>query len=191
VGESAECDDLMISWYPGAPPEPSSGLDKVEATLKKAGLTTSAQEFVDHRSSLAELISANLFRNRISVGSVKKGDYLMVNSMNVPNIGDWLKLEKEVWQPMAESMVQAGVTSGWSVNVMVLPGGTNMPFQAVTVDIYPSWDAVFTGNSHVTEHFKKAHPDMEFGTTMERIDSVRTIVSRELFTVADMVGQPK
>ena len=66
-----------------------------------------------------------------------------------------VKLEKEVWQPMAESMVQAGVTSGWSVNVQVLPGGTDLPFQAVTVDVYPSWDAVFAGNAHVVEHFKK------------------------------------
>ena len=63
-------------------------------------------------------------------------------------MGDWLRPEKEVWQPMAESMVQAGVTSGWSLNVMELPGGTNLLFQAVRVDIYPSWDAVFTGNSH-------------------------------------------
>ena len=75
VGESAKCDDLMVAFYAGAPPEPSS-LDKMEATLKKAGLTMSAQEFADHRSSQAELISSNLFRNRISVGTVKKGDYV-------------------------------------------------------------------------------------------------------------------
>ena len=190
TGKSAECDYLSISWYAGAPPKPL-GLDEVGVAVKKAGLTMSAQEFVDHRSSLTELVSSDLFHNQISVGTIKKGDYLIVNSMKVSDIEDWLKLEKEVWQPMAESMVQAGVTSGWSVNVLVLPGGTNTPFQAVTVDIYPSWDAVFTGNSHVLEHFKKAHPDGEFGTTMERIAKLRTIVSRELFTVADMLGQPK
>jgi hypothetical protein len=32
---------------------------------------------------------------------------------------------------------------------------------------------------------------MEFGTTMERIEKLRTIVSRELYTVDDMVGQVK
>jgi hypothetical protein len=122
---------------------------------------------------------------------MKKGDYLIVNYMKVEDIGEWLAAEKKVWQPMAESMVQAGVTSGWSLNVQVLPGGSDLPFQAVTVDVYPSWDAVFQGNSHVMEHFKKAHPDMEFGTTMERIEKLRTIVSRELFTVDDMAGQVK
>jgi hypothetical protein len=177
--------------FPGTPPEPTSALDKLEATLKKAGLTMSAQEFMDHRTSLTDLISNDLFQNQISVGTTKKGDYLIVNSMKVSNIGDWLKLEKEVWQPIAESMVKAGVQSGWSVNELVLPGGADLPIDAVTVDIYPSWDAVFTGRSHVKEHFQKAHPDMEFGTTMERIDNVRTIVSRNLFTVADMAGQIK
>jgi hypothetical protein len=189
-GTSAECDYLSIALYPGAPPKPG-GLDEIDALLKKAGLTMSAQEFVDRRSSLTELVSNDLFQNRISVGTMKKGDYFMVNYMKVSDIGDWLKLEKELWQPMAESMVQAGVTSGWSVNVQVLPGGTDLPFQAVTVDVYPSWDAVFAGNAHVMEHFKKAHPDEEFGTTMERIEKLRTIVSRKLFTVDDMVGQPK
>jgi hypothetical protein len=191
AGESADCDYLSISVFPGTPPEPTSALDKLEATLKKAGLTMSAQEFMDHRTSLTDLISNDLFQNQISVGTTKKGDYLIVNSMKVSNIGDWLKLEKEVWQPIAESMVKAGVQSGWSVNGLVLPGGADLPIDAVTVDIYPSWDAVFTGRSHVKEHFQKAHPDMEFGTTMERIDNVRTIVSRNLFTVADMAGQIK
>jgi hypothetical protein len=191
TGESAECDYLMVTMYPGLPPEPLSGPDKLEATLKKAGLTMSAQEFMDHRTALAELISSDLYRNEITVGTIKKGDYAIVNSMKVSDIGDWLKLEKEVWQPLAESMVKAGVNSGWSVNELILPGGDNQPFQAVTVDVYPSWDAVFTERSHVREHFQKVHPDMEFGTTMERIDNVRTIVSRKLYTVADMVGQIK
>lgn len=190
AGTSAECDYLSISLYPGAPPKPL-GLDDVDALLKKAGLTMSAQEFIDHRSSLTELVSQDLFQNRISVGGMKKGDYFIVNYMTVNEIGDWLRTEKEVWQPMAESMVQAGVTSGWSVNVRVLPGGANVPFQAVTVNVYPSWDAVFQGNAPVPEHFKKTHPDMEFGTTMERIEKLRTIVSRELYTVDDMVGQVK
>ena len=88
-------------------------------------------------------------------------------------------------------MVQAGATSGWSLNVQVLPGGADLPFQAVTVDVYPSWDAVFAESPHFAENFKKAHPDMEIGTTMEKLDQLRTIVSRTLFTVDDMVTSAK
>jgi len=189
-GKSAECDYLVVSMYAGAPPKPS-GLDGVAATLKKAGLTMSAQEFVDHRDTLTELISNNLFQNRISVGTMKKGDYLVVNYFKVPDMGDELRWEKEVWQPLAESMVQAGVLGGWSVNAQVLPGGTNIPYQSVTVDTYPSWDAAIAGRSHVTEYFHKVHPNMEMGTTMERGSKVHTQASVQLFTVVDMVGQLK
>ncbi len=159
--------------------------------LKKAGLSMSAQEYVDHRDSLTELISNNLFQNRISVGAMKKGDYLVVNYFKVPDMGDELRWEKEVWQPLAESMVQAGVLGGWSVNTQVLPGGTDLPYQSVTVDTYPSWDAVMTGRSHIPEHFHKVHPNMEMGAAMERGNKVHNQLSVQLLTVVDMVGQLK
>jgi len=50
-GSSAACDYLSISVFPGAPPTPM-GLDSMGSALKKAGLTMSAQEYVDRRSSL-------------------------------------------------------------------------------------------------------------------------------------------
>jgi hypothetical protein len=188
-GTSAECDYLSISVYPGAPPRPMD-LDELGTVLKKAGLTESAQEFVDRRSSLTELVSNNLFQNRIFVGTQKKGDYFMVNFMKVANIDDWLAYEKKVWQPLAELMAQDGMRSGWSVNVQVLPNGNAMEFQAVTVDIYPSWEAVFEDPRYM-EHFKKAHPDMEIGTTMENFEKLRTILSSELYRVEDMVTPAK
>jgi hypothetical protein len=190
AGTSAQCDYLSIVTYPGAPPKPS-GLDEMGPLLKKAGLTMSAQEYVDRRGSMTELVSQDLSRTRILVGGMKKGDYLMVNYMKVNDMGDWLAAEKNIWQPLAESMVKAGVTSGWSANVQVLPGGADLPFQAVTVDIYPSWDAVFAGNPQVREFFAKAHPDMDFSATMEKLEKLRTIVSRRLFTVDDMATAAK
>jgi hypothetical protein len=188
-GKSAACDYLSISIYPGAPPAPVE-LSDLGAALKKAGLTMTAQDFVDRRAALTELVSNNMFQNQLSVGTEKKGDYLVVNYMKVPNIADWLAYEKKVWQPMAEVLVKDGVTRGWSVNVQVLPGGSALKFEAVTVDIYPSWDAVFK-DFGFAEHFKKAHPDMEVGTTMQAFEKLRTILSSELFTVEDMVTPAK
>ena len=117
-GSSAACDYLSVSIFPGAPPAPM-GLDSMGAALKKAGLATSAQEYVDRRTSLTELVSNNMFQNQITVGSAQKGDYFIVNYMRVPNMTNWLAYEKKVWQPMAESMAKDGVQRGWSVNVQV------------------------------------------------------------------------
>lgn len=189
-GKSAECDYLSIAMFPGAPPEPM-GLDQLGATLKKAGLAISAQEYIDRRNSLTELVSNNWFRNLAFAGSMKKGDYVKVNYVKVPDIGDWLAYEKKVWQPLAEAMIKDGVASGWSVNVQELPAVTNLPFQAVTVDVYPSWDAVFNDDPQYVERFKRVHPDMEFGTTFEHFEKLRTQVSIQLLTVEDMVTPAK
>ena len=166
------------------------GLSEMGAALKKAGLTMSAQDFVDRRASLTELVSNNLFRNEIFVGTAKKGDYFAVNYMKAPNTTDWLAYEKKVWQPLAESMAKDGRITGWSANVQVLPNGSDLKFQGVTVDIYPSWDAIFK-DSGIAEHFKKVHPDMELGATFERFDKLRTLLSLELYTVEDMVTWTK
>jgi hypothetical protein len=114
-----------------------------------------------------------------------------VNYMKVPDVDEWLAYEKKVWKPLAEAMAKDGVTDGWSVNVKVLPRGSDLPFQAVTVDVYPGWDAVFKGDAQFVERFKRVHPDMEFGTTIEHIEKLRTIVSTHLFALEDMVTPAK
>jgi hypothetical protein len=188
-GTSAECDYLIISIYPGAPPKPLE-IDEMGAVLKKAGMTVSAKEFVDRRSSLTQLVSNNIFQNKILVGAAKKGDYFMVNEMKVSNMNDYLAYEKKVWQPLAEAMAKDGVRTGWSLNVRVLPRGSDLKYQAVTVDIFPSWDAVYK-NLPFADTFKRVHPDMELGTTFETAEKLRTIVSANLYHVDDMVSSTK
>lgn len=186
-GTSADCDYLSISIYPGAPPEPLSPEALGEA-LKKAGLTMSAQQFTDRRDSLVTLVSNNLFQNRASVGGpLKKGNYLVVNYMKAANVDDWVAFEKKVWQPVADALLKDGRTAGWSLNVQVLPGGSDLKFQGVTVDVYPSWNDVFKDDPQFIERFRKVHPDREFGTTVEQFDKLRTLVSLQLFTAVDVV----
>jgi len=189
-GKSADCDYLTIGMYPGAPPEPLSP-EALGDALKKAGLTMSAQQFIDRRNSLTMLVSNNLFQRRAAVGSTKKGDYLMVNYMKAANVEDWVAFEKKVWQPVAEALMKDGRSSGWSLNVQILPGGSDLKFQGVTVDIYSSWDDVFKPDPQFVERFRKVHPDMEFGTTFEQFEKLRTMVSLQLFTAVDVVTPAK
>ena len=188
-GTSTECDYLSISMYPGAPPKPLD-MDEMGAALKKAGMTVSAKEYVDRRSSLTQLVSNNLFQNKVFVGAAKKGDYFVVNEMKVSNMDDYLAYEKKVWQPLAEAMAKDGVRTGWSLNVQVLPNGSDLKFQAVTVDVFPSWDAVYK-DIPFADTFKKVHPDMEVGTTFETYEKLRTILSTDLYHVDDMVSSTK
>jgi hypothetical protein len=189
TGTSAECDYLSIFMYPGSPPKPLE-LDELGAVLKKAGLTMSAQEYVDRRTALTRLVSNNLFQNKAFAGTMNKGDYFQVNYMKVPNMEDYLAYEKKVWQPLAEAMVKGGVRTGWSLNVQVFPSGSDLKYQAVTVDVFPSWDAMFK-DIPLTDTFKKVHPDMEAGTTFENYQKLRTIIATNVFQVEDMVTPAK
>ena len=51
--------------------------------------------------------------------------------------------EKKVWAPFAESLGKDGSRTGWSLNARVFPLGASTTFQAVTVDIVPSWKEIF------------------------------------------------
>ena len=193
-GASAECDYLAVAMYPGLPPEPTNGLEHLAAAAKKAGLTESAQQFVDQRNALTTLISDNMFRNVAVVGTMKKGDYFRVNYMKLADPNDmqaYIAFEKKVWQPLAEQMTKDGVSSGWSLNVQVLPEGSELPYDAVTVDVFPTWGSVFQPDHQFAERFRKVHPDMDLGTTMETYSKLRSIEFRELLSVEDVVTPTK
>lgn len=188
-GTSADCDYLAVSIFPGAPHVLRS--QELDAAIKKSGLSISAPDYINHRDAVSSLVSLGLFRNEAFVGATQKGDYFLINYLKISDIDQWIAYEKRVWQPLAEAMIKEGLTSGWSLNVQTLPRGTDLPFDAVTVDIYPSWDAVFKDDTQFVERFKRVHPEMEVGTTSEQYDQLRTILSTNLYQLEDMVTVSK
>lgn len=190
VGESAECDYLTVSMYPAAPTAPMTPDDTTNA-LHKAGLNISAEEYNARRDSMTTLISNNLFQNRAFVGVAKKGDYFLVNYMHTNGTEDWVAYEKKTWQPLAEEMLKEGSRSGWSLNVAVLPFGSDLKYDGVTVDVYSSWDSIFSGDPHFADRFHKVHPDMEIGTTFETYEKLRSLVKGELYHLDDAIVAAK
>jgi hypothetical protein len=48
-------------------------------------------------------------------------------------------------------------------------------------------DAVFEDDPQFLDRFKRVHPDMEFGTTIEHFDKLRTRALVELYVLEDIV----
>ena len=189
-GESAECDYVVVTLYPKTP-HPFTG-EVLAAAISKSGLKMTPDDYVHHREAVVKLMSVAVFQNQFGVGAPKKGDYFQVNYMKVTdaNFDDWIGYEKKVWKPVAEALVKDGREDAWSVNVQVMPFGSDLPYQAVTVDVYPSEDAVFTEDPQFADRFHKVHPDMEFGTTMEHFDKLRTRGLVTLYSLDDIVAAP-
>ncbi|HLY42233.1 MAG TPA: hypothetical protein VKR52_13550 [Terracidiphilus sp.] len=186
-GESSDCDYLVISIFPKLPH--TLGTEQLDAAIKKAGLKITPEDYIKHRDAVTRLVSVAIFQNRASAGSPKKGDYFQVNYMKVSeaNIDDWVVFEKTIWQPIAEALVKDGKENGWSLNVAAMPFGTDLPYQGVTVDVFPSMDAVFADDPQFADRFRKVHPDMELGTTFERAEKLRSRSLVRLFVLDDIV----
>jgi len=185
AGETATCDLAQVTFFKGAPPAPP-GVDAIATFMQKAGMSESAAEFLTRRDSLMRLVSSEMWQTAVAVGNMQKGDYAFINHMKVHDMPAWMELERSIWKPMAESWVKDGSMRGWLVSRPVLPGGTGLPYQAVTVDVVPAWDNVFKALS-LEKTFKQVHSDKNLNEVMEKIGKARDLALRELFVVDDKV----
>lgn len=186
-GSDAKCDYVAVNFYPGVPSEPVSG-DGLTAELKKAGISLTSQEYADRRNSVERLIETSIGQTRLSVGSAKVGDYVVVNHMKIRDMDGWINYEKKVWQPMAESMAKDGVRTGWFVIAGVFPFGDSAGDMGITLDVYPTWKSIFSDDDFVAR-WHKVHPDMELGTTFEAFDKFRTLDYGHILQLEDVLGK--
>jgi len=107
AGDEARCDFIQVDAFKGIPGGPLSK-EQLAAVMQKSGVGMTPEQFMAKRESLARLVSMEYWRTQISVGDIQKGDYLYINSMKVPNMADYRKVEETVWKPMAEEWVKNG-----------------------------------------------------------------------------------
>jgi hypothetical protein len=191
-GTLAPCDVVTVSVYPGLPPEPATP-EQREALLKKAGITN-AEEFQARGNATRTVVSSEIFQNQVALGTMKKGDYAAVSYMKTAHITDWLTMEKTIWQPLADAMIKEGVQSGWSVNLEIFPNGDDMPYQGVSVDVYPSLAAAIKGQNfdpRFDEWFKRVHPGLDENSTLDNALKTRTQSKVYLFQIEDVIEAAK
>jgi hypothetical protein len=191
AGSDAGCDYVLVSFYPGLPAAPLSD-DEMTAVLQKAGITTSLQAWRDRVSEVAELVSNNITQYQALVGGSKKGDYLVFNSMKATDVDQCVAAQKRLWQPFAEQGVKDGAQDGWAVNIQIMPRGDKDPSLVSSVDIFPTWDSMFTYfGADFTTRWKKVHPEVSTTEAFEEIDKVCTIEHTVTYKVEDQIVSSK
>ena len=191
AGRDATCDYAFVTFYPGMPNAPM-GDEELNAALKKAGIGASLEEMRQQQDAAGYLVYNSINRTVLHVGIAKKGDYIMVNEMNVPDQGAWIANEKKLWQPIFEDGVKDGSVDGWSVVEQFLPRGDKDQGDTYTVDIYPSWDALFKFfGPTFSDRWKKIHPDVPIEQGMDQEHKVDTIDHTILYKVVEDIGARK
>jgi hypothetical protein len=191
AGTDAGCDYVIVTFYPGLPPAPLSD-DEMTAVLQKAGVTSTLQQWRDRLSDVGELVSNNITQYQVLVGGSKKGDYLIFNSMKATNVNECVAAQKRLWQPVAEEGVKEGAQDGWAVNIQIMPRGDKDPSLVSSVDIFPTWDSMFTyfGPDLITR-WKKVHSEMTPDEAFSEIDKACTIEHTVLYKIEDQINSSK
>jgi hypothetical protein len=190
-GSDAECDYAFVTFYSGLPNAPMSD-DETAAALKKAGISSSLEEWRQEHQAVGDLVYNSINRAVLQVGAAKEGDYIVINDMAVTNVDDWIANEKKIWQPLFEDGVKDGSVDGWAVVVQFMPRGDKDPHIRYTVDIYPNWQAVYNFfGPGFADRWKKIHPDVPMAGEMEQEQKLETIEHTSLLKVVASIQATK
>ena len=162
------------------------------ANLQKAGVTSTLQQWRDRLAVVAELVSNNITQYQALVGGSKKGDYLVFNSMSAASVDECVAVQKRLWLPFAAEGVKEGAQDGWAINLQQFPHGAKDPSLVSSVDIYPSWDAMFNFFGPDFEiRWKKVHPELTTADAFGQIDKACTIDHTVTYKVEDQINATK
>lgn len=151
-GEDQEYQYLTVTLY-GDPVKMMSGAGNFEAALQAAypEMSEDDRNEMVYNTAKSRDLAVRLYLERIAA---TKGDFDMplgtvagINFMKVTN-GDQEKYERfetEIFQPIHQKEVEAGIRGNWDLMRYLLPVGTDVPASHITVDMYKDYNQMFTG----------------------------------------------
>ena len=190
AGTSARCDYKFVYGYEGFPPEPLTRAES-EALFAKAKIAGTYAQLLARRDANMTLVSDDLWR-RIDSATIgansAKGSYLRFNLFKIKpghTLAEWTKLETDGWKPFAEARAKETPGFGWRVVALSQPTGSSLHYNAMTVDIYPTWTASGQGASLAI--WNKVHPDLPANDYLAKVNDVVDRYKAELYRVVDVV----
>lgn len=185
AGAEATCDYLVVSIHPGFPPDPKTRMPS-ETVFSKAQVSMQQSEFVAARDALVRLRKVELWRLLDAIGTPEPGNYLSQDYMKVQpaNFADWLKMEQETYKPVHQARIELGALKGWALTTLMLPRGSALPYNAMTVNIHKDWASVANATKY-TEAFAKTGKN--FQETGQQAAKLRDLVRSDLYEVVDVI----
>jgi hypothetical protein len=188
AGSSAPCDYRIVYGYKGLPPEPASQ-ETLEANIKAAKVNMTLEQFIAKRNSLASLVSTSIWQGIEAVGpDAEKGNYVRLNHYKVGNgdFDEWIEMERAYWKPLMEAWLKEGGKGSWRVTALMMPSGDAMPYNGMTVDIFPDWNGLVRGLP-VGDLWPKVHPNITTTEAFARLAKVRSIHDLEVYQIDELV----
>lgn len=187
AGMAATCDYMAVTLYPGFPPDPKSSMSH-ETAFEKAHVSMKPTEYIAALTSATRLRKAELWRILDSFGTPELGNYVRLDYMKVQpnNFNEWIKLEKETYKPVHQARMELGSMKGWVLSTLMMPGGSSLPYNAMTVNMYKDWAQIGTPLKY-QEAFQKAFPGKDMSQVMALTPTLRDLIRTELYEVVDVI----
>lgn len=97
---------------------------------------------------------------------------------------DYVSLEQEVFKPVHQARVDAGMMSGWALWEMALPHGIGQPYNFATVNGFQSMEDL---GSYPENVWEEVHPDRNVEKIVKQTYAARDNVQGELWELVDSV----
>jgi hypothetical protein len=187
AGMDAACDYQLVTLYPGFPPDPKTLMTPATA-YEKAHVAMQPSEFAAQRDALSRLRRSEMWRVRESIGIPEKGNYVRHNYVKVQpdDQGPWLKLESETFKPVHQARIEMGAFKAWALVTLSMPSGSELPYNAMTVDIYKDWASIAAPTKYQEAFQKTGKGEMSAAFTQSA--KLRgAFVRSELYEVVDVI----
>ena len=131
------------------------------------------EAMIAKRDELTYLVGMEIWRWRERVGPSTKGAYARINFDKVhPGMAaEWVNLESNGWKQLAEVAAKEHGT-GWRAASLVMPGGADLPYNAMTIDIFPNWAAMGQGIP-ARAIWNKVHPNRDISAHLDQLSAIR------------------
>lgn len=188
AGKSARCDYHLVTTYVGFPPD-TAGAEQTAADMKKAGITMTREAMIAKRDELSTLVGVDTWRWRERVGPSAKGAVARINYDKVHSgMGaEWLSLESNGWKQLAE-LASKDHGTAWRTATLVMPGGEDLPYNAMTIDVFPNWAAMGKGIP-ARELWNKAHPNSDMSAHLARLAAIRDRPRVDVVRLVEFIGK--
>lgn len=116
--------------------------------------------------------------------------YVVVEYMKVkPGMMKKYRECEKAWKMIHEARLKAGYITGWELERVVYPSGTDAEYDFQTITFYKNWDAINDEDSSTFSKFFKALTEDQ-RIAADNADEYREIVKREIWTGLEITFAP-
>ena len=170
-GDRSDCDYFTVNTYLGEDQlNDDTSYGDVFASVHRG---KNVDEAMDRTAASREMVSSELWR-WIDGVQPQEHQYAVVNQMYAEDGDDYLEMEREVYKPVHQALVDAGHRAGWGVYELLAPYGTSLPYNFGTVDFLNKLGPVPWGAT-----IRSVHPDREVAAIGQEMQDLRDLVRGE------------